>query len=93
MQSQITSPIGIGVTGYSATIALVLYVNGHAIDLAQVGRDRIKPRNPELKLQPGRAELAVSVDGARHIWQVEILSKAMTGGFVAIEQLGPPVAG
>jgi hypothetical protein len=66
--------------GYSAAVALKLYVGGQVLRLAQVGPERIVLKQPE-PVPAGEAELEVTIDGSttRQSIVIETSGAATTG--------------
>ena len=60
------------VTGYSAKVRLELLVDGQSIPLAQSGHDRVILAAPTT-VAAGPAQVVVTVDDVRNVWDVEVL--------------------
>jgi hypothetical protein len=71
---------------YSAEVRLSLRLNGRVVPLSRIGPDQVELQHPQ-PLQPGSAELVLSVDGREHRWLVEITCQTRGSRSVGIQLL------
>lgn len=62
----------LNIRGHSADVRIHLYLNGHVLPVAQLGRDFLVLKTP-VDHPPADAEIAMSIDGDESRWPVRLV--------------------